>query len=231
MKVSGQAFQHPQQKCLNRKPSNQKPSNHNNMFVYSSGRGYRARFNGGGGIGCLIFGIIGMVAAFFILKGLFTLLYWASPVLFVLALVINWRAVVDTLKNWLKSMESNPVGGLLMAAVAVLLFPVFALYLFVKSLGYRKIEQMQREFGANNPPTDEFVEFEELESTPKGGTKADVLVEPPVLPEKEPERAGGDKHKTKSGERDAAESATENEPKPPHSDTSKKPDNPYDSFF
>ena len=202
------------------------------MFVYSSGRGYRAaRFNGGGGIGCLIFGIIGMVAAYFILKGLFKLLYWASPVLLVLALVINWRAVVDTLKNWLKSLETNPVGGLLMAALAVLLFPVFSLYLFVKALGYRKIEQMQREFRANNPPTDEFVEFEELESTPKGGTKAEAPSEPPVLPEKEPEQTSGKKHKAKEKERHAEDISPDNEAEKPRTDAAKKPENPYDRLF
>lgn len=186
------------------------------MFVYSSGRGYRsARFNSGGGIGCLIFGIIGMVAAFFILKGLFKLLYWAAPVLFVLALVINWRAVVDTLKNWLKTMESNPLGGLLAAALAVLLFPVFALYLFLKSLGYNKIQQMQREFGSQQPPADEFTEFEEIESKPKGGTRPEDTWEPPVLPEKEAEssqKAKGKKHKA-------------NEEQQP------KPENPYDQLF
>lgn len=193
------------------------------MFVYSSGRGYRsANFNGGGGIGCLIFGILGMVAAFFILKGLFKLLYWASPVLFVLALVINWRAVVDTFKNWLKTLETSPVSGLLSAALAVLLFPVFALFLFVKALGYSKVEQMQREFGADRNAGDDFVEFEELESTPKGGVKRDAPTEPldlPVIESEEPAQqpdneAGGGKGKDQPGKSDQ-----------------KDPDNPYDAFF
>lgn len=193
------------------------------MFVYSSGRGYRsANFNGGGGIGCLIFGILGMVAAFFILKGLFKLLYWASPVLFVLALVINWRAVVDTFKNWLKTLETSPVSGLLSAALAVLLFPVFALFLFVKALGYSKVEQMQREFGADRNAGDDFVEFEELESTPKGGVKRDAPTEPldlPVIESEEPAQqpdneAGRGKGKDQPGKSDQ-----------------KGPDNPYDAFF
>ncbi len=198
------------------------------MFVYSSGRSYRsARFNGGGGIGCLIFGVIGMVAAYFILKGLFKLLYWASPVLFVLALIINWRAVVDTLKNWLKMMETNPIGGLLTAALAVLLFPVFALYLFVKALGYSKIEQMQREFGTNRPSSDDFVEFEELESTPKGGTHTDAPLKPLVLPDKEPEEARDKKQKANG----KGQSEDKSKPEQPRDPGSTKPENPYDEFF
>ena len=160
------------------------------MIMFSTGPGHRtARFNSGGGIGCLIFGIIGMVAAYFVLKGLFKLLYWASPALFVLALVINWRAVVDTFRNWLKSMETNPIGGLLSAALAILLFPVFTLYLFLKALGYSKIQQMQREFGATGPAAEEeFTTFEEVESTPKTAPKTeDVPMEPLELPEAKPE--------------------------------------------
>lgn len=181
------------------------------MIMFSSGQGYRsARFNGGGGIGCLIFGILGMVAAYFVLKGLFKLLYWASPALFVLALVINWRAVTDTFRNWLKSMETNPVGGLLSAALAILLFPVFTFYLFLKALGYSKIQQMQREFGAapGQATEGEFTEFEEVESKPKTNTvkTEDVPMEPLELPESEAEPHRNDK-------------------KPP------RPSNPYEEFF
>lgn len=174
------------------------------MIFYSSGGNSRtARFSGGG-IGCLIFGILGLIAAWYILKGLFYLLYWASPALLVLALIINWRAVADTVKNWLGTMKTNPVGGLVSAALAVLLFPVFTLYLFVKALGYNKMEQLQREFGQKQPPADEFVEFEELESTPKGNPVRETAAEPPVLPEKE---------------------------NPQPQAEQKKPDNPYDQFF
>lgn len=193
------------------------------MFIYSSGRDYRTgRFSAGGGIGCLIFGVIGMIAAFFILKGLFKLLYWAAPVLFVLALVINWRAVLDTLKNWLKMMERNPVGGLLAAALAVLLFPVFVFYLFIKALGYNKLERMQRESGGG--ANEEFTEFEEIESMPKAREYAEEPMEPLELPEKEPEQANSEK---RTRGKDGGSTPKGGAPPPPKT----KPDNPYDSFF
>lgn len=198
------------------------------MFVYSSGRGFNsARFNGGGGIGCLIFGVIGMVAAYFILKGLFKLLYWASPVLFVLALIINWRAVVDTLKNWLKTMETSPVSGLISAALAVLLFPVFALFLFVKALGYSKIEQMKREFGTSEVPSDDFVEFEELESMPKGGMKTEKPPESFDFPEIDPEPPAPVPPKGKN----KGQNGDKKQPEPPRTAAPEKPENPYDQLF
>lgn len=196
------------------------------MIFFSSNQFGRrdVRFSSSGGIGCLVFGVLGLVAAYFILKGLFYLLYWASPALFVLALIINWRAVTDTLKNWLKSMETNPLGGLLMAALAVLAFPFFTLYLFVKALGYKKMQQFQREFGQGGQTAEgEFVEFEELESRPKTDLKTDQPLEPFVLPEKEPEQAKGKKHKAKDERPD--------EPEHPHAAEPKKQENPYDQLF
>jgi hypothetical protein len=160
-----------------------------------------------GGVGCFVFGILALAALWFILRGLYKILFWASPVLLIVALFINWRAVMDTLKNWLRKMETNPVGGLFSAALAVLLFPFFSLYLFVKALGYNKIEQRQREFEQTHRAEEEFVEFEELESRPKGGVKAEEPAEPFVLPEKE--------HR---------QEAKEEPPK-------EKPKNPYDQLF
>lgn len=138
----------------------------------------------GGGWGCLILGILSLVALYYILKGLFYVLYVASPVLFVLALVINWRAVADTGRDFLSILQRNPLGGLLLGALAVVGFPVLALYLFLRALGYKQMDQfnntMRERHGA---PEEEFVEFEELESRSrhKPPVVEDVEIEP--LPE------------------------------------------------
>lgn len=131
---------------------------------------------GGGGLGCLIFGILFLVAAFYILKGLFILLWWAAPALLALALIINWRAVADTGKDFLNLLQRNPVAGLLLGAIAVVGFPILSLYLFTRAINYNRPQP----FGpstksSGQPPEDEFVEFEELESRPK--------TEPPPPPD------------------------------------------------
>lgn len=162
----------------------------------------------GGGWGCLIMGVLALVVAYYILKGLFYVLYWASPVLFVLALVINWRAVADTGRDFLSLLQRNPLGGLLLGALAVVGFPVLALYLFLRALGYNKMEQFgQAMREQQKQKEEEFVEFEELESRPKYTTPAETVddyIEP--VPEPEKEQAP--------------------EEKPPA-----RPDNPYDQFF
>ena len=149
---------------------------HIDMYVYSN-------FNNrpGGGVGCLVFGILGMVAAYYILKGLFALMFWAAPVLFLLAILINWKSVADTGRNYLRLLESNPVGGLLLGALSVVGFPVLALYLFLKAVGANSTRPAGTPFGnppQNPEPEDQFVDFEELESRQKN--------KPPVVPDKEP---------------------------------------------
>ena len=120
----------------------------------------------GGGLGCLLGTALLVFASYYVLKGLYYVLWWAAPALVVLTLVVNWRVIPDTLKNWFNSLKTNPLGGLITAAIAVLAFPFFTLWLFLKALGYRKLESMKREYGVPEPPKDEFVDFEEIESTP-----------------------------------------------------------------
>jgi len=166
----------------------------------------------GGGPGCLILGILGLVALWFILKGLYALLYWTAPVLFVLALAVNWRAVADTGREFWGLLQRNPLGGLILGAFCVLAFPLLALYLFLRALGYNKMQEIRRQFGqdaAGQQPDAEFAEYEELESQPKNGTQKAADEEPiDILVAPDPE------------------------PLPPTSkEEPKKPGNPYDQMF
>lgn len=154
------------------------------MFIYSNTGG---RSNPLGNIGCLIFGILGLVALFYILKGLFIVLWWAAPVLFLLSLIINWRVAAETGKSFLQLLGRNPLGGILVGALAVVGFPILALYLFLGALGNRQAEKMRRRFEGQfqEPEKEEFVEFEEIESTPKKGPEKMEPLTPPPAPEPE----------------------------------------------
>lgn len=157
------------------------------MYNYSIGSRNLNQFPGGG-IGCLVFSILIFVGGYYLLQGLYYLLLWAAPALLVLALIINWRVFPDTIKSWVKSLESNPLSALLSLAVAVLVFPFFSLYIFLKAIGYRKMEQLRQQFGEPKNPKreEEFVEFEELESTPKRAFEEETEIpELPIELEKE----------------------------------------------
>jgi hypothetical protein len=154
------------------------------MYRYSSQGAQFGRIPGGG-MGCLIGLVVFGFVTYYLLKGLYYLLWWAAPALVVLALIINWRVFPDTLKNWLDTLENRPVTGLLMAAVAVIGFPFFALWLFLKAVGYKKLQNMQREFEQPQAPQDEFADFEELESRPLGKQPEPETIERQATPEPE----------------------------------------------
>lgn len=166
----------------------------------------------GGGPGCLILGILALVALWFILKGLYTLLYWTAPVLFVLALVVNWRAVAETGREFWGLLQRNPLGGLILGAFCVLAFPLLALYLFLRALSYNKMQEIKRQFGqatSTQESPSEFAEYEELDSQPKGGfpRSAQEPLDIPLAPDPEPMQT------------------------PPAKEEPKKPGNPYDQIF
>ena len=104
------------------------------MYKYSSGGAQFGRVPGGG-LGCLLGLALTIFLIYYALKGLYFILWWASPALLVLALIINWRVFPDTLKNWLDTLENKPLSGIISAAIAVLAFPFFTLYLFLKAVG------------------------------------------------------------------------------------------------
>ena len=139
-------------------------------------------------------GILGLILAFFLLKGLFTLLMWTAPVLFIMALAINWRAVADTGKEFVSLLRRNPLGGLLAGFLGVVGFPVLALFLFLRALGYNKLIEFRQQFGgtadASAPKEEEYVEYEELESHPKNVPQEQEPLELPKPPQKDPEKPG-----------------------------------------
>ena len=158
------------------------------IYNYSFGGRSLNQFPGGG-LGCLVFSVLLVLGSFYLLQGLYYLLLWAAPALLVLALIINWRVFPDTIKSWVEGLKTNPLNGLLSLALVVLVFPFFSLYILLKAIGYRKMEQLRQQFGvAENPREEEgFVEYEELESTPKRAFDEETEIpELPVAPEKQP---------------------------------------------
>ncbi|MEO6036979.1 MAG: hypothetical protein ABIQ93_01115 [Saprospiraceae bacterium] len=160
------------------------------------------------GVGCLVIGVLGAVAFFLILRGLYSLLYWITPVLLILTLVIRWKVFPAVFRNWLQTLNTNPLSAILQLVLAVVGFPFFALYLFLLAVGGRKVEQLQNRFRPQDPravPEEEFVDFEEIESRPKGSPRNDEPLNPPII--------------------------IHEEPPPSRQDEGKKPDNPYEQLF
>jgi len=159
------------------------------MYQFSSGGRGMNQFPGGG-LGCLITAVAVAVGGYYLLQGLYYLLLWAAPALLVLALIINWRVFPDTLRTWVNTLKTNPLSAVISLGIAVLAFPFFSFYLFLKALGYRKMEQLRQQYGDPNArraeQKEEFASYEELESTPKeptGQSSENKDSPPPIKPE------------------------------------------------
>ncbi len=123
-----------------------------------------------------------MVLLFYFIKALLYVLYIVSPVLIVAAIIINWRAVWDTAREFWALLQERPLSGLITLVLAALLYPITALYLLLRALGYRQMEQA---FGyvPREPSTaeyGEYIEFEEIETNaPKQPPSIeDIEIEP-----------------------------------------------------
>ncbi len=129
-----------------------------------------------GGIGCMIVGILLMFGFFYSIQWLYIKLWYVVPVFVVLALAINHRVVVGSLRALWGQFVRNPIYGLISAAVAVAMLPFVSLGWVLGALGANKITKMQQEFGQQfgfgsfdpasikSSKDTEFVEFEEIET-------------------------------------------------------------------
>ena len=131
-------------------------------------QGFNIRFNGIIGFAFMVLLFVGL---FFIAKGVFTVLAWVAPVLIILALLINYRTVLNYLKFMLGLLQRNPVGGIIGILLSFFGFPILAGVLFGKSILDRKVKKLNEAYQAEKDG--EFVEFEEI-IKPERETKLDL---------------------------------------------------------
>jgi hypothetical protein len=120
-------------------------------------QGFSIRLNGI--IGFMItIGIL--VLLFFILRGLFKLLYVAAPVLIILALIINYRTILNYFRFILGLLHRNPLTGIIAILLSVVGFPILSGVLFGKSILDRKVRRLEQAHAANEQG--EVVDYEEV---------------------------------------------------------------------
>lgn len=152
-----------------------------------------ARYSGGWG--CLLIGAVVLILLFYLLRAMLFVLYIVSPALLLAAIIINWRAVWDTVREFWAMLLERPLSGLVMTVLAVVLYPITALYLFMRALGYLRMEQA---FGpvyneGSSSAEGEYIDFEEIESEPPRRSEIveDIEIEPIPPPDDLPPKDSG----------------------------------------
>lgn len=118
------------------------------MTVYkefSVGGNQRPMGNFGPIIGLILF----LVIAYFVIKGLFTILAIAAPFLLLLAAILDHTVIIDFGKFIFKMLKENPIFGLVAIVLTIVGYPVVFGYLFAKAWMRRRMkkygEQVQKE--------------------------------------------------------------------------------------
>ena len=101
-------------------------------------------------IGGLI--LVGLfIGLFWIAQGIFTILSYAAPVLFIIALIVNYR-VVTGYGEWLwNTLKREPLMGIIYTALSFFGFPILAAYLLFKAITINRIEKMREEQSYRRP--------------------------------------------------------------------------------
>ena len=137
-------------------------------------QGFNIKLNG---IIGFAFMVIVFVALFFVAKGVFTVLSWIAPVLILLALIINYRTILNYLKFMLSLLQRNPLGGIIGILLSFFGFPILAGVLFGKSILDRKVRKLNEAYKAEKEG--EFVDYEEVK--PEKESRLDL---PPLQKDK-----------------------------------------------
>jgi hypothetical protein len=121
------------------------------------GQGFSIKLNG---IIGFVFLVSILVLLFFVAKGIFSVLTMIAPVLIVLALIINYKTVVNYLRFVLGLLRRNLLGGIITIILSVVGFPILSGVLFGKAILDRKVKRLQQAHEANE--RGEEVDYEEV---------------------------------------------------------------------
>jgi hypothetical protein len=97
-------------------------------------------------IGCLIFGGLFLVGLFYFSSWLYQKLWIAAPFLTGIALLINWRVVASTGRNWLSLLQRAPIVAILMGIFGFFMIPFLSLYWLFAAIATRQLQRYSKRF-------------------------------------------------------------------------------------
>lgn len=115
-------------------------------------------------VGMLVtFAVIGLLiyAGFYIAKGLFTILSWVAPALLVVALILNYKVVLNYGKWLINLLTTNTLFGIVMCLVTIFGFPVVTAWLCFKAILTYRMKQRVKE---NQQDKEGYIDYEEVDS-------------------------------------------------------------------
>ncbi len=109
----------------------------------------------------LVMLVLFFMLLFFVARGVFRLLAWLAPFLFIATLILDYRVVVDYGKYLYRTLNRNAFWGIVMTVLTIVGFPVVVAFLFGKALLFKRAEKTQRELEEDREG--EYIPYEEVD--------------------------------------------------------------------
>lgn len=114
-------------------------------------------------IGLLVMVLV-VVGMFMLARFIFRILFWLSPILLIVALLLDYKVVLGYGKWLLNLVKRNPLMGIAAIVLTVLGFPLVTAFLAGKAFLKYNVKKAEKEQEEQVPG--EYIDFEEVEEQP-----------------------------------------------------------------
>lgn len=105
--------------------------------------------------------VVVFMLIFFVARGIFRLLTWMAPFLFIATLILDYRVILNYGRYLLRTLERNAIWGIVMTVLTVVGFPLIIAFLFAKSLLFRRVKTVEKEM--EEEKTGDYIPYEEVD--------------------------------------------------------------------
>ncbi len=112
----------------------------------------------------IIMMIVILVSLFFVVRGIFNLLYFIAPVLLIATLIIDYKVVLQFIKQLGGLFAKNPLYGIGASALTFFLYPIVFVVLLFRALMGKRLRQVTGQVGGAQDG--DFVDYEEIDDEP-----------------------------------------------------------------
>jgi len=109
----------------------------------------------------LVMLVLVFMLMFFVARGVFRLLTWLAPFLFIATLILDYRVIVDYGKYLYRTLNRNAIWGIVMTVLTIIGFPLVVAFLFGKALLFKRAEKTEKEM--EKGIEGEYIPYEEVE--------------------------------------------------------------------
>ena len=108
----------------------------------------------------LIMLVLVFMLIFFVARGVFRLLTWLAPFLFVATLILDYKVIVSYGKYLYRTLSRNAFWGIVMTFLTIVGFPLVIAFLFGKALLFKRVEKTEKEM--EDEVKGEYIPYEEV---------------------------------------------------------------------